>query len=262
MPVSLHAVPKGNLPALSPHRTNCADLPIIAAATAIGTFLIFISSPPPLLRVIRIRAIIGTVTTMITIYKITNRLCITAKPVRCSQCETQEQANERERFWIRVLKSKMPNGYNRTNGGEGGTHKQKNTSLGKEVFVMAIGDNIKNLRLQHSLSQLELANIVDVSDKAVSTWEQNKVMPRMGVIQKIADYFGIQKSELIEDNAVVQAPVKRSVKRPMPLNKDETKLISDYRNLNGKNRQAIDVMIALFLSQQSGSDFSSHAAAV
>ena len=35
------------------------------------------------------------------------------------ECETQEQANLQERFWIKVLNSKMPDGYNRSSGGEG-----------------------------------------------------------------------------------------------------------------------------------------------
>ena len=35
------------------------------------------------------------------------------------ECETQEQADERERFFIAELKSKVPNGYNRSDGGTG-----------------------------------------------------------------------------------------------------------------------------------------------
>lgn len=124
---------------------------------------------------------------------------------------------------------------------------------------MAIGDNIKNLRLQHNLSQQELAKVIGVSDKAVSTWEQNKVTPRMGAIQKIADFFAVKKSDIIEPTATVQAPSSHVTKKSMPLNIDETKLITDYRNLNGNNRQAINVMIALFLSQQSGNNLSSNA---
>ena len=61
-------------------------------------------------------------------------------------CETAEQARQREIFWINVLKCKMPNGYNRSNGGEGGIHKLKTPLVDKEVSIMAIGDNIKNLR--------------------------------------------------------------------------------------------------------------------
>lgn len=120
--------------------------------------------------------------------------------------------------------------------------------------MMSIGDNIKNLRLKHNLSQSELASVVGVSDKAVSTWEQNKAVPRMGVIQKMADYFGLQKSDIIEpsDTAAIQLPNGHIVKKGTSLNQDESKLLADYRNLNGNNRQAINVMIALFLSQQTG----------
>ena len=127
---------------------------------------------------------------------------------------------------------------------------------------MAIGDNIKNLRVKHGLSQLELSKVAGVSDKAVSTWEQNKVVPRMGAVQKIADFFGVKKSDIIEPSATVQTPSSRAVKNVLSLNLDETKLIADYRNLNGNNRQAIDVMIALFLSQQTDGNFSPNAAAV
>lgn len=34
-------------------------------------------------------------------------------------CQTLEQLNEREKFWIRELNCKKPNGYNLTDGGEG-----------------------------------------------------------------------------------------------------------------------------------------------
>ena len=182
-----------------------------------------------------------------------------------AECETQDKANERERFWIKALNCKMPNGYNRSNGGEGGIYKPRNISLNKEVFVMAIGDNIKNLRVQHNLSQAELANVAGVSDKAVSSWEQNKSVPRMGPIQKMADFFGIKKSDIIEPSVVaIHTSKGRNIKNETPLNHDETKLLADYRNLNGNNRQAVNVMIALFLSQQTGGDdnFTPNAAAV
>ena len=64
---------------------------------------------------------------------------------------------------------------------------------------MAISDNIKELRERFGLTQSRLGEIAGVSDKAVSTWENGTSVPRMGAIQKMADYFGIQKSEIIED---------------------------------------------------------------
>ncbi|MDF1511065.1 serine recombinase [Bacillus phage vB_Bacillus_1020A] len=68
---------------------------------------------------------------------------------------------------------------------------------------MSIGENIKKLRELHNLSQKELGEIAGVSDKAVSTWEKNEKSPRMGAIQKIADHFGILKSDIIENKNIV-----------------------------------------------------------
>ncbi|HDR4573319.1 helix-turn-helix domain-containing protein (plasmid) [Bacillus cytotoxicus] len=64
---------------------------------------------------------------------------------------------------------------------------------------MSIGKNIKKLRNKHNMSQKEFGEIAGVSDKAVSTWEKGLKEPRMGAIQKIADHFGILKSDIIED---------------------------------------------------------------
>lgn len=64
---------------------------------------------------------------------------------------------------------------------------------------MSIGSNIKRLREQYGLNQVQLASIAGVSDKAVSSWENDLKTPRMGAIQKIADHFGIKKSDIIED---------------------------------------------------------------
>ena len=74
--------------------------------------------------------------------------------------------------------------------------------MGLGVIRMPIGENIKRLRIMHGLSQKELARIAGVSDKAVSTWESGSKEPRMGAVQKIADHFGLKKSNLIEDNGL------------------------------------------------------------
>lgn len=61
-----------------------------------------------------------------------------------------------------------------------------------------IGANLKNLRERASMSQVELAEIAGVSPTTISSWEIGYRMPRMGPIQKIADYFKINKSDIIE----------------------------------------------------------------
>jgi repressor LexA len=80
---------------------------------------------------------------------------------------------------------------------------------------VSIGADIKRLREMHSLTQVEIAKIAGVSDKAVSTWENGIKEPRMGAIQKIADYFGLQKSNIIEDNGLSEHGSKHC---PLPSN--------------------------------------------
>lgn len=86
-----------------------------------------------------------------------------------------------------------------------------------EVLKLSIGTNIKTLREQHNMSQEELGKIAGVTDKAVSTWENDIKIPRMGAIQRIADYFGIRKSDIIEDK-------NNNIDTPMP----HQNLISKY----------------------------------
>lgn len=69
-------------------------------------------------------------------------------------------------------------------------------------MTLPISDNIKKLRELHNLSQKELAEIAGVTDKAVSTWESGLKEPRMGAIQKMADHFGLMKSNIIEDDGL------------------------------------------------------------
>lgn len=99
---------------------------------------------------------------------------------------------------------------------------------------MSIGKNIKRLREQHGLTQAELGKIAGVTDKAVSTWENGSADPRMGAVQKMADYFGVKKSDILDDND------SSSV---FDLSSDEQRLLLMFRSLNslGKNRALQDL---------------------
>ena len=107
---------------------------------------------------------------------------------------------------------------------------------------MSIGKNIKNLRLNYGLSQKDLATIAGVTDKTVSAWENDRIDPRMGAIQKIADHFGIKKSAIIESSKNNYSEVQA--------NDEELKLLINYRELNALNKQQILNMISAFLIQQ------------
>ena len=72
---------------------------------------------------------------------------------------------------------------------------------------MSIGSNIKRLRTDAQLSQAEFGKIAGVTDKAVSTWEAGIKTPRMGAVEKMAAYFGVPKSAILDDVYQSPAPV-------------------------------------------------------
>lgn len=103
---------------------------------------------------------------------------------------------------------------------------------------MGIAENIKLLREMYNLSQKDLGLIAGVSDKAVSTWEKGIKEPRMGAIQKIADHFGLQKSNIIEDGGLNTPPtplVESTAQSIKKVPKELAKLLEDEEiALNGR----------------------------
>lgn len=68
---------------------------------------------------------------------------------------------------------------------------------------MGVRENIIELRRRYGITQEELAKIAGVSRGAVSQWEGGFSEPRMGAIQRIADHYGLLKSNIIEDGGMM-----------------------------------------------------------
>lgn len=80
------------------------------------------------------------------------------------------------------------------------------------------GDNLKRLRYTRGLSQEDLAQILEVSQKTISSWETNRTEPNMGVVQQIADYFNVTTDEMIYGigQTVIHLPSPETV-RTIPI---------------------------------------------
>ena len=109
---------------------------------------------------------------------------------------------------------------------------------------MGISENIKILREKYNLSQKEFGIIAGVSDKAVSTWEQGLKEPRMGAIQKIADHFGIRKSDIIEDHGL-----ETNSSPALSLTQQEETHIKKYRQLDADGKEEIDDLLDVKLAK-------------
>ncbi len=63
-----------------------------------------------------------------------------------------------------------------------------------------IAGNICALRIDMNMTQLQLAEMLNYSDKAVSKWERGEAIPDVTVLKQIADYFGVSVDYLLEEN--------------------------------------------------------------
>ncbi|MBR5543496.1 MAG: helix-turn-helix transcriptional regulator [Oscillospiraceae bacterium] len=67
-----------------------------------------------------------------------------------------------------------------------------------EDLKQIIAKNICSLRRESELTQFELAERLNYSDKAVSKWERGESVPDIAVLKEIADLFGVTVDYLLE----------------------------------------------------------------
>ena len=64
--------------------------------------------------------------------------------------------------------------------------------------MKSIGETIANLRKQKGMTQSELAEKMNVTDKAVSKWERDLSCPDINTISKLADILDVSVEELLK----------------------------------------------------------------
>jgi len=67
--------------------------------------------------------------------------------------------------------------------------------------LILLSARIRNARKDANLSQIELANLVGISDKAISSYEVSRATPPLDVLKKIAAVTGKQMSFFFDQDA-------------------------------------------------------------
>ncbi len=94
----------------------------------------------------------------------------------------------------------------------------------------------KNLRYYMELNQKEQIDIINdlgFNKSSVSTWCNGTRLPRMDKVDALAKYFGINRSDLIEErknNTSISSFIQCQTK-------DEETLVLSYRELNNTNKK-------------------------
>jgi len=79
-----------------------------------------------------------------------------------------------------------------------------------DEIKISVAKNIAEYRKKHNLTQLQLAEKLNYSDKAVSKWERAEAVPDIYILRELAKLFGITVDELIGSSK----PKKKKESRP------------------------------------------------
>ena len=76
-----------------------------------------------------------------------------------------------------------------------------------------IAENIVQLRRENGLTQVELAEKLNYSDKAVSKWERGESLPDISVLKQIADMFNVTVDYLLKSDHSAERETMARVSR-------------------------------------------------
>jgi len=60
-----------------------------------------------------------------------------------------------------------------------------------------LGEQIKKLRMNKGMSQVQLAEKLNVTKQSVSNWENEYIMPSVDMLIKIANFFNVSTDYLL-----------------------------------------------------------------
>lgn len=78
-----------------------------------------------------------------------------------------------------------------------------------EYYKKLIAENIAKYRKMAKLTQTELAEKLNYSDKSVSKWERGDSLPDVVVLKQMANIFGISLDTLVSENIQKPSKVKK-----------------------------------------------------
>ncbi len=75
------------------------------------------------------------------------------------------------------------------------------TSTEAEKMREVFSRRLQELMSENNIAQAELSYVLGMDRSTVNKWIMKKALPRMAIIEKLASYFGVEKSYFLDENA-------------------------------------------------------------
>ena len=110
----------------------------------------------------------------------------------------------------------------------------------KNIFA----SNLNRYMKQAEKSRKEVAEAIGVSYYTFTDWVKGKKYPRMDKVELLANYFGILKSDLIEEKTIENDPIGLAeLHVEMIMDEDLTELFEDFKTLDKKKRKIVKDLV-------------------
>lgn len=100
-------------------------------------------------------------------------------------------------------------------------------------------DNLKKLREKHGLTKRELCEKTGISERAYLTYEFGEREPKISVVQKLADFYGVTTDYLLGREPAPERDDLSTVVKNSGVEELEDILIRRYLELPNAQRQAV-----------------------
>lgn len=110
----------------------------------------------------------------------------------------------------------------------------------REVFAK----NLRHYMERSGKMQKDLAEVAGVSAPTFNEWLKAKKYPRIDKIEKLADYFGILKSDLIEEKTIENNPVEMAERHfEMIMDEDLNEIFDYLKKMDASKRKIAKSLI-------------------
>ena len=100
-----------------------------------------------------------------------------------------------------------------------------------EELRKVIGENLAELRKEKKLTQIELAEHFNYSDKTISKWEKGDILPDIETLYRLCEFYGVtldyltHEGDKTEKNEFIKEDFDRKKRNslPAPLYRGDTK---------------------------------------
>lgn len=109
--------------------------------------------------------------------------------------------------------------------------------------MMNIGHSIAKIRINHGLTQRELAEALHISSGTIGNYESNNRIPPIEKLIDIAKLFNVTVDELLRDDydasSIVALPSPEAPIAQITLSATESKILKTFRQLNEDNQDIV-----------------------